>query len=139
MESEAPELPDFQEYAQEPAATGRVAVKSNEKEWAMYCHMSALVGIPLGGLTFLGPLLLWMQKRNVSPFVDLHGKEALNFQLNILVPYLITIPIAIVTAGYGILLTFAVLIYGGVMAIMAGMKAGEGQMYQYPAIIRVIK
>lgn len=133
------ELPNFQEYAREPAAAGHASVKADAKQWAMYCHMSALLGIPLGGLTFLGPLVLWLTKRDVSPFVDAHGKEALNFQLNILVPFLVTIPIAIVTAGYGLILTFAVLIYGGVMAILAGMKAGEGQMYQYPAIIRVIK
>lgn len=133
------ELPNFQEFAQQPATAGHASVKTDAKQSAMYCHMSALLGIPLGGLTFLGPLILWMKLRQTSPFVDAHGKEALNFQLNILVPYLVTIPIAIVTSGYGILLTFAVLIYGGVMAILAGMKAGEGQMYQYPATIRVIR
>jgi uncharacterized protein len=138
MATDETELPNFQEYAQTPATAGHASVKPDDKQWAMYTHMSALLGVPLAGFTFIGPILCWLYKRETSPFVDAHGKEAVNFQLNMFVPFVVTLILAASFAGVLFLLTLGVLIYGGVMAIMAGMKAGEGKMYRYPATIRVI-
>lgn len=138
MASDESELPNFQEYAQTPATTGHASVKADDKQWAMYAHMSALLGIPLGGFTFLGPIVCWLYKREGSPFVDAHGKEAVNFQLNMFVPFVVTVILAASFTSYLLILTVGVLLYGGVMAIIAGMQAGEGKMYQYPATIRVI-
>jgi uncharacterized Tic20 family protein len=129
----------------------------------MFAHLSALLGLLVGGLTFIGPLIVWLIKKDQSKFVDAHGKEALNFQLNILVYYLISIPIGIFTCavgvaltvywqpgvatelariftcGVGFVLTAAVIVYGIVMPIIAGLKANYGEYYQYPLTIRVIK
>ena len=54
------------------------------RTWATICHLSALLmllGVPLGNV--LGPLAVWLVKRNQHPFVDDQGKEALNFQLSV--------------------------------------------------------
>ena len=58
--------------------------QSRERVWATFCHLAALtplLGIPLG--LILGPLVVWLIKKNESPFVNRHGKAALNFQISI--------------------------------------------------------
>lgn len=130
------ELPNFGEYAAEKPAGG---LKAEEKQLAMMCHMAALPGMLLCGLTPVGPAVAWQMKRQVSPFVDEAGKEALNFQLNIFVLLVATAFIATITTGVLLVLPVAVAIYGGVMAVIAGMRANEGKQYRYPGTVRVIK
>ncbi|NIQ96866.1 MAG: rhomboid family intramembrane serine protease, partial [Desulfuromonadales bacterium] len=57
---------------------------THAKRWAMICHLSifSCLIIPLGNI--LGPLAIWLWKRNQSEFVDWHGKIALNYQLTLL-------------------------------------------------------
>jgi hypothetical protein len=73
-----------------------------------------------------------------KPILDSRGKEALNFQLNILVYMLISIPL-ICIFGMGIVTRIAAGMYPLVMSILAGLKANEGQMDTYPATVRVIQ
>ncbi|OAI47369.1 hypothetical protein AYO44_09655 [Planctomycetaceae bacterium SCGC AG-212-F19] len=106
---------------------------------AQMCHWSALAGVVGAGLAMpLGPLLVWKMKKDIGPFVDAHGKESLNFQITY---WILTIVLALLTIidGYFLLLPLVVVIYAGVMAILAGTKAVEGQMYQYPLTIRLIR
>jgi uncharacterized Tic20 family protein len=119
---------------------------SDEKMWAMFAHLSALV-TGWFGLSFLGPLLIWIIKKDESRFVDYHGKESLNFQLNMFI-YLVVAGaigsiIGAVTCGLGIFLAIplvaAIAIYSFVMPIIAGVKANSGEYYQYPATFRMIK
>jgi uncharacterized Tic20 family protein len=150
----AEELPKGAEFSEPPPSRERVdpdlapeggvgpsfgTLTSDDKQWGMFCHLSALLGLAIGGLTFVGPLICWMVKKDTSKFVDYHGKESLNFQLNILGYMLIAWAITIVTCGFGIPLVLAVLVYAIVMPIIAGMKANNGELYQYPATIRIIK
>jgi uncharacterized Tic20 family protein len=131
----------------EPAPASESAspaeLTQDEKTWGMLCHLSALLGWFAGGLTFLGPLICWLVKKDTSKFVDYHGKEALNFQLNILIYSLIaaviTIPLVFLTCGIALPLLFVPIIYGTIMPIIAGLKANEGQLYEYPATFRLIK
>jgi uncharacterized Tic20 family protein len=115
-----------------------VSLSSDEKMWAMFCHLSALIGIFVGGMNFLGPLICWLVKKDSSRFVNAHGKEALNFQLNMLIYFLVSIAIAIVTCGVGIVLPIALGIYSLIMPIIAGVKANGGEMYRYPLTFRMI-
>lgn len=107
------------------------------RQWAMFCHLSAFLGllIPFGSL--LGPLVMWIWKRELDPFVDAQGKEALNFQISVTIAAFICFLLAFVLVGmvlFGILMV-AVL----VLVIIAGVKANEGQAYRYPLIWRPIK
>ena len=56
-------------------------LSKDEKTWAMLCHLSAVAGfvIPFGSI--LGPLVVWLIKKDEMPIVDLHGKKSLNFQI----------------------------------------------------------
>jgi uncharacterized Tic20 family protein len=121
-------------------------VSADEKQWAMFAHLSALVAIWLGGMGFLGPLIIWVIQKDKMKFVDDQGKEALNFQLTVLgagiVLGVIGAPLVLLTLGIGLLLVIplaaGLVIYGMVMPIIAGMKANTGEAYRYPYTIRVI-
>ena len=65
-----------------PAPEG--GMSKDEKMWGMFCHLSALagyIGIPFGNI--IGPLIIWMVKKEQFKFVDDQGKESLNFQITI--------------------------------------------------------
>ena len=76
-------------------------------------------------------------KKDSSKFVDYHGKESLNFQLNILVYTLVCLPLLCVVVGVvllGVLHTYSI-----VCVIIAGIKASGGELFRYPFIFRPIK
>ena len=122
-----------------PVVESSTTLKQDEKSWGMYVHLAALAGLVIPGGNLIGPLVVWMIKKDEMPFVDRHGKEEVNFQLNILILALLTLPIVIITFGIGIFLPVAVGIIGAVMPVVAGMKANNGEEYQYPYIVRMIK
>ncbi|CAK9892166.1 MULTISPECIES: DUF4870 domain-containing protein [Pseudomonas] len=107
------------------------------RQWAMFCHLAALLGLvfPFGSL--LGPLVMWIWKKDVDPFVDAQGKEALNFQITVFIASIICAVLMFVLIGvvlFGMLM-IAVLI----LTIMAGVKANDGLPYRYPLTWRPIK
>jgi len=121
-------------------------LSAEEKQWGMLAHLSGVVAVCLGGMGFLGPLIVWLIKKDQMPFVNDQGKEALNFQLNILGLVAVLVPIsavlAFVTFGLGLLLLipvgFGISVLAIVMPILGAVKANAGEVYRYPYIIRVI-
>jgi uncharacterized Tic20 family protein len=111
----------------------------------MLCHLSALsalVGVPFGHI--LGPLIVWQLKKNEFPSVDIHGKAALNFQISVTIAVAVT---GLVTClGFffcvgWLLLPIPILIAlaGTVFAIIAGIKASNGEDYKYPWSLELVK
>ena len=88
---------------------------------------------------FIGPLVIWLVKKDTSPFVDDQGKEALNFQLTLLIAYIVAFIIACVSLGFLFFAPLVVWIVALVFAIMATMQANNGVAYRYPINIRMIK
>ncbi|MCL1600430.1 MAG: DUF4870 domain-containing protein [Actinomycetia bacterium] len=107
-------------------------VPSDSRGWAVAAHVSPLVGIYV-----LGALFIWLIKRDEDSFVEFHSREALNFQLSMLIYGLISALLIIVFVG--IVLLFAVGIFSFVMAIIAGIKAASGELYRYPLTMRMVK
>ena len=104
--------------------------EKDDKTFGMLAH---LLGIFTG---FLGPLVIWLIKKEESPFVDDQGKEALNFQIWMTIGYILSsilISFLIGCITYPILLILS-LVFG----IMGTMKANEGIAYRYPVNIRII-
>jgi uncharacterized Tic20 family protein len=104
----------------------------------MLCHLAALAGfiLPVAGVV-LGPLVIWMIKKNEMPFVDDQGKEALNFNITMLIAGFISF--LLLAVAIGAILLPAVGIYWLIYTILASMKANEGAYYRYPFAIRFIK
>jgi hypothetical protein len=109
--------------------------------WAMFAHLAALVVLILPGLGLLvGPLLVWLFQRHRFPFVDEQGKEAVNFQITILL-YMIVGALLVPLWGIGIaviVLAFALSLF---FMAFAAVKAHHGVHYHYPfpLIIRFIR
>ncbi len=110
----------------------------------MLCHLSALVGfiIPFGNI--LGPLLVWQIKKNEIPSVNVHGKAALNFQITVTIAIFIGMAVAILLSfiRIGFLLFPLVILIGLaglILAIIAGLKANNGEEYQYPYSLNLVK
>ncbi|CAM3257752.1 MULTISPECIES: DUF4870 domain-containing protein [Brevibacillus] len=109
----------------------------DERTWALVAHLSALVGcfIPLGNV--IGPLIVWLVKREGSEFVDIHGKEALNFNLTVTIFAAIATLLMLVLIGA--FLMIALFVFWVICLIMAVMKVNEGKIYRYPITFRFIK
>ncbi len=109
----------------------------DERMWGMLCHLIAFSGyiIPFGSV--LGPLIIWLIKKDEMPFVDDQGKESLNFQLTMLIAVIISIILMFVIIGF--LLLGVIVIYQIVVIIIASIKANDGVKYRYPYTIRFIK
>jgi uncharacterized Tic20 family protein len=116
----------------ELAMTEEVAKSENDqRQWAMFCHLSGLLG-------FIGPLVLWLLKKDEMPVVDSNGKEALNFQLTIFIAYVIAGALTFVLIGF--FLYPVILLVWLILTIMASVKANSGELnYKYPFAIRLIK
>ena len=126
-----------------PQAEPAAELTSDEKTWAMFVHLSALICLfALGGLTFVGPLICWLVKKDSSRFVDWHGKEALNFILIKFIAIAVCVAGSLLTCGIGLVIflpiLLAILIYSIVVWIIAGIKANSGEYYRYPFIPRLI-
>jgi len=100
---------------------------------AMLAH---LLGIVSG---FLGPLIIWLIKKDDDAFIDDQGKEALNFQITLIIAYLAMFVLSCITLGFAAPLIFILFIVDIVFCIIAGMKANDGVAYRYPLTIRLIK
>ena len=103
----------------------------------MLCHLLALagyIGIPLGNI--IGPLVMWLIKKDQYPFVNDQGKESLNFQISLTIYGVVSALLMMV--GIGFVLLAALWVFGLVMVILAAIKANEGVAYRYPLTIRFI-
>ncbi|SDI34206.1 DUF4870 domain-containing protein [Pseudomonas panipatensis] len=107
------------------------------RQWAMFCHYAAFLGLvfPFGNL--LGPLIVWQIKRESDPFVDRQGKEALNFQITVSLALLVSLMLCVLVIGF---LLLALVSAGAlVLTVIAGVKANEGRDYRYPFTWRPLK
>ena len=106
--------------------------------WGMLCHLLSLcqlLGMPFGNV--LGPLVLWLVKRKEDPFVEVCGKESVNFQLSMTLYMVISFLLMFVFIG--IFTLIAVMVMNIVYTIIAAIKASDGIAYRYPGTIRFIK
>jgi len=101
------------------------------------CHLSALAGFVIPGAGhILGPLIVWLVKRGESAEIDAHGKEALNFQISMLIYNVVAGILCLIVIGFVLLAVLHVL--NVVFVIIASLRASEGQMYRYPLTLRLI-
>ena len=118
-------------------------ISKDARMWAMFCHLAGLAGyvIPIVG-NIVAPLIIWQIKKDEIPFVDKHGKEAVNFQISMSLYALIGIVLCAVTCVGAVLIPVVGIVVGVidlVFLLIAAVKANNGQAYRYPLTIRFIK
>ena len=115
---------------------------AEERQWAMFAHLSALLGGLLTGAvggwgSFIGPLIIWLVKKDSMPFVNDQAKEALNFQITVTIIYVAGSILTVIAIGP--LISFAAAIVSIIFSIMGFLKAKDGIAYRYPFALRLIK
>ena len=110
--------------------------RHDERMWAMFCHLSALVGyvFPFGNI--IAPLIIWVLKKDEFPLVNDQGKEAINFQISMTIYIIAAIILIILVIGIPLLILLG--LFDLLMIIIASIKANEGTEYRYPLTIRFL-
>ena len=103
----------------------------------MLCHLAALAGFLMPFGSIVGPLIIWLIKKDEFPFVDEQGKESLNFQISVAIYGIVSAILIIVFIG--IILLVALIIADVVLVVVASIKTNKGESYRYPLTIRLIK
>lgn len=101
------------------------------------CNLATLthmLGIVLG---IIGPLIIWFLKREKPGFSADAAKEALNFQITIVIAFIVGMMLK--SVPFGLLLLPLILMMNFVLSIIAALNAAKGNSYRYPVAIRLIR
>jgi len=116
----------------------KIVTDANEKQWGMFTHLAALVGligIPFGNV--VGPLIIYMIKKDEFEFVAEQGKNVLNFQISWSIIFIISAILIIAVVGIFLLIGFGIAWL--VFVIMGTIAANKGESYKYPLTYQFIK
>ena len=114
-----------------PPALPSSAVTQDEKTLGIVMHVLCLVGFPI-----LGPLIVWLVKKDQSSYLDRQGRELLNFQLSYLLYAFVSALLCFILIGVPLL--FAVGIATIVLTIIGIVNASDGKVYRFPLTIRLL-
>jgi hypothetical protein len=122
--------------AETATPTAPTTISKEERNWAMLAHLSGLLAFAtlIGGI--LGPLVMWLIRKDDMTFAADQAKEALNFQISVFVAGLIAGVLCLVLIGF-VLLALLVIV-DLILVIVAAVKASEGVAYRYPFNLRLI-
>ena len=102
----------------------------DDKNMGLMVHLLGLF------TSFLGPLVVYLVKRDESPFIAAHAAEALNFQISLFVFYIGSFALMLVLVGF--LTILATLVISIVFPIMGAVAASRGDSFRYPISIRFV-
>ncbi|MNV05332.1 hypothetical protein D3C71_956630 [compost metagenome] len=121
------------DYQNNPPPPPAGANTSDDNSLAMLVHLSGIF------FSFIVPLIVWLINKDKpeKAFLNENSKEALNFQITLLIAYFVSGVLMVVLIGF---LTYAVAwIACVVFSILAGLAANKGETYRYPVTLRLIK
>ncbi|WP_267907589.1 DUF4870 domain-containing protein [Actinotalea solisilvae] len=105
---------------------------AEQRQWAMFAHIGGII------LSFIAPLVIWLMYKERGRFVEEQAKEALNFQITLIIASIAVAIISVITLGIGSIL-YVAFIVALVFMIMAAVAVNKGEAYRYPVNIRFIK
>jgi len=103
-----------------------------ERNLALLIHILAFF------TNFVGPLVVWVVKKDTSEYLDQHGKDALNFQISLFIYSLGLLLITVVTCGYGALLFIPFVLFAAIGCGIAAVQGYKGEPCEYPLTIRLL-
>ncbi len=124
----------------EAASQSPEQIPKDVRNWATACHLAGLGWllwwiVPfVGGV--LGSLILWLIKKDEHGFISEQGKEALNFQISMLIYWLASGLLCL--CGIGLVLIPIIAVVDFVLTIAAAIRANSGRSYRYPLTIRLV-
>lgn len=120
--------------------TPATGLTPDERLWATLAHLAAFIGLltTAGALAVLGPLVVWLLKKDESSYVAHHAREALNFQITMLIAAAVLFVAGYFTCGISWALFVPVGVANVVLSIVGAVKANEGQRWTYPFSLRLV-
>jgi uncharacterized Tic20 family protein len=112
-------------------AIAPLAPTGNDKIWALLSHLSGFLGVG-----FILPLVIYLAMRKESAYVAENAHEALNFHISVLIYAICCIPLVFIFIGIPMLLALGAASL--VLAIIAAVKASDGECYRYPLTLRLV-
>ena len=112
------------------------SVNREERNLAMYCHLASLAGAFCPPFHLIATLIIWLSNRDQSEFVNQQGKEALNFQITMLILYVMSAFLVIFLIGIPLLIVLYLL--NIILPIVAIIRVNEGVEYRYPFRFKII-
>lgn len=113
------------------------AISQESKTWAMLLHLSTLLAYPVPVLGLVAPIVIWQIKKEQMPEIDAHGKMVLNFIISMVIYSVVAFLLTFVLVGFILLPALAAI--GLIFPIIGGIKANNGELWQYPLILHLIK
>jgi len=123
------DLIDDYDYHPEPT--------DDELSLATFAHLGSLAGCIFPIASIVLPLVIWLVKREESEYVDIQAKEALNFQISMMIMFIVAALLCFILIGIPILI--GLVVFDIVVSIIAAIKAKEGKYYEYPLNFRFIQ
>lgn len=121
--------------------TDPAAPDSDERQMAMFVHLSMLSLFVTGFGLIVAPLIIWLMKKDESAFVDENGKEALNFAISFVIwniaAFAMLFTVILIPVAFVIWIGGALFLL--ILSIIAGLKANDGITYRYPLTLRLLK
>ncbi len=118
-------------YMEPPTLPADPIPTQDEKNLALIMHVLSLVGFSL-----IGPLIVWLIKKDESAFIDKQGRELLNFQLSLLIYFIVSFVLCLVMIGFVLVALLA--IASLILTIIGLIRATEGKIYRFPLTIRML-
>lgn len=112
-------------------------VTPEQRQMGMFLHLSQLANIILFPIGIVLPIILWQTQKDKIPALDAHGKMVVNWMISMTIYMVISIILMIVLIG--ILMAAVVGIMGIVFPIIGGIKANNGELWEYPLAIKFLK
>lgn len=115
-------------------------VDSQDRNLALLAHLSGCLGIVVGSVPgFVGPLIIWLLQKDKSLFVEQEAKEALNFQITLLMLTAVFILVTFMSCWMLFPLLFVPALLQVIFGIIATVSVANGNAYRYPFNLRLIK
>lgn len=109
----------------------------DQKQMGMFLHLSQLANFILPPAGIVVPIIIWQIKKDEMPALDAHGKMVVNWMISSLIYGIVSAFLALFIVGFFLLLALGIL--GIVFPIVGGIKANNGEYWEYPLTIKFLK
>lgn len=110
---------------------------SDEKQMGMFLHLSGLAYALVWPLGIVLPIILWQTQKDKMPALDEHGKMVTNWMISSAIYGIVSFVLMFVLIGF--LTGLAVWLLAIIFPIIGGIKANNGELWNYPLTIKFLK
>jgi len=108
-----------------------------QRQMGMFLHLSQLANVILFPVGIVVPIVLWQMQKEKMPGLDAHGKMVTNWMISVTIYAIVSVILMFVLIGF--LTILAVALMGIAFPIVGGLKANNGELWQYPLTIKFLK